>query len=104
MFFIARCLFWFIVIFMHLPEGEQAGVSPGRFLDMAGVHVDAIARQQAGTLAVHAAEMGAAWCQAHGEACADAVLAAMALNAPADVTVKRPGAPKPTAAKVASRG
>ena len=56
MFFIARCLFWFIVIYVHLPAGEQAGVNAGRFLDLAGAHVDAIARQQTGTLAVHAVQ------------------------------------------------
>lgn len=89
MFFIVRCIFWLSVVYLHLPGGERAGVDPGKFLDMAGAHIgafahargDALARQGAATLAAQTAERvadtGADWCRAHGEACADAVLAAM---------------------------
>ena len=95
MFFIVRCIFWLSVVWLNLPGGERAGVDAGQFLDMASAHIgsfgharsDAPARQNAETLAARAAESvadtGAEWCRAHGEACADAVLAAMLAKSPA---------------------
>lgn len=94
MFFIVRCIFWLSVVWLHLPGGERAGVDAGQFLDMASAHIGSFAharsdtaRQGAEALAVRAAESvadtGAEWCRAHGEACADAVLAAMLAKSPA---------------------
>ena len=95
MFFIVRCIFWLSVVYFNLPGGERAGVDAGQFLDMASAHIgsfaharsDAPARQNAEALAARAAESvadtGAEWCRAHGEACADAVLAAMLAKSPA---------------------
>ena len=88
MFFIVRCIFWLSFVYLHLPGGERV-VDAGKFFDMAGAHIgafahgksDALARQGAATLAAQAmdgvSDTGAEWCRAHGEACADAVLAAM---------------------------
>ena len=95
MFFIVRCIFWLSVVWLNLPGGERAGGDAGPIHDMASAHIgsfgharsDAPARQNAETLAARAAESvagtGAEWCRAHGEACADAVLAAMLAKSPA---------------------
>lgn len=102
MFFIVRCIFWLSVVYLNLPGGERASVDAGKFLDMASAHIgsfahgrgDALARQDAAALAARAAESaadtGAEWCRAHGEACADAVLAAMLAKSPAAVDTLTP--------------
>ena len=84
MFFIVRCIFWLSLVFLNLPDGGP-DVSASKFIDMASAHVgslarskgEAIAQKAGGTLVARVADSGAEWCQAHGEACADAVLAAM---------------------------
>lgn len=84
MFFIVRCIFWLSLVFLNLPDGGP-DVSASKFLDMASAHVGSLARSKgesmahkAGeTLLARVADDGAEWCQTHGEACADAVLAAM---------------------------
>lgn len=94
MFFIVRCIFWLSVVWLNLPGGERAGVDAGQFLDMASAHIGSFAHARSDTarhgaeaLAARAAESvadtGAEWCRAHGEACADAVLAAMLAKSPA---------------------
>ena len=81
MFFILRCLFWLSIVYVNLP-GETGGVSAAKFLDMASAHVQSFARGKGEALVARVADDGAEWCKAHGEACADAVLAAMLAKSP----------------------
>ena len=81
MFFILRSLFWLSFVYAHLPTGGTAAFDAGSLLDMARAHIGGAVHRQAPSLVATLASGGEDWCKAHGEACADAVLAAMMTKA-----------------------
>lgn len=94
MFFIARCIFWLLVVYANLPDGERSfAPDMAGFVEQAGRHAEAFAQGAAKDAADKAAQFCAKKPQTCLEAASNASRAAKGerSDVTGSVVPKRPG-------------